>query len=117
MNENKDKIWQRIVEEDDPFAVPIPDDYKNISAFQSLLMYNILRPAKLIFCIKKFILDQLGHEFTESPLFDLQGSYEDSDCTMPIIFILSPGAVPIQYIIGLAKQKEMIDRFNYMSLG
>jgi dynein heavy chain len=80
-------------------------------------MYNVLRPAKLIFSIKRFINQQLGPEFTESPVFDLQGSYEDSDCTMPIIFILSPGAVPIQYIIGLAKSKEMIDRFNYMSLG
>ena len=55
--------------------------------------------------------------FTESPVFDLEGSYEDSDCTQPLIFVLSPGADPIQYLLGLARKKEMLERLNYMSLG
>jgi len=33
MKENKDGIWQRIIEEDDPFMVPIPEDYKNLTPF------------------------------------------------------------------------------------
>lgn len=47
----------------------------------------------------------LGPLFIESPVFDLKGSFQDSSCTTPIIFVLSPGADPIVYLLGLAKEK------------
>ncbi len=90
---------------------------ESLSDFQRLLMYTAVRPAQLIPAIQQFVGRQLGQEFTESPVFDLKGSYEDSDCTQPLIFVLSPGADPIQYLLGLAKNKEMTDRLNIMSLG
>jgi len=45
----------------------------------------------------------LGKVFIESPVFDLKGAYSDSTPTTPIIFVLSPGADPISYLLGLAK--------------
>lgn len=53
--------------------------------------------------IKNFVLNILGKIFIESPVFDLKGSYNDSTPTTPIIFVLSPGADPIAYLLSLAK--------------
>ena len=50
-------------------------------------------------------------------MFDLKGSFSDSTPTTPIIFVLSPGADPISYLLALAKEKEMDTRLKMLSLG
>ena len=60
----------------------------------------------------------MGAKFIESPAFDLAAAFEDSSSTMPIIFVLSPGADPLIYLFALAKQKEMDGgRLKLLSLG
>lgn len=49
----------------------------------------------MILLIKNYVKETLGPLFIESPVFDLKGSYKDSTCTTPIIFVLSAGADPI----------------------
>ena len=71
----------------------------------------------MILLIKNFVLNILGKTFIESPVFDLKGSFHDSTPTTPIIFVLSPGADPIAYLIALAKEKEMDTRLKMLSLG
>jgi len=62
-------------------------------------------------------LFHLGPLFIESPGFDLKGSFNDSTCTTPIIFVLSPGADPITYLLNLAKEMEMDSKLKIISLG
>jgi dynein heavy chain len=50
-------------------------------------------------------------------VFDLKGSFNDSTCTTPIIFVLSPGADPITYLLNLAKEMEMDTKLKIISLG
>jgi dynein heavy chain, axonemal len=69
------------------------------------MVYKIFRGEKLILLIKNFVLHGLGKIFIESPGFDLKGSFTDSTPTTPIIFVLSPGADPISYLLTLAKEK------------
>ena len=59
----------------------------------------------------------MGNFFVESPLFDLKGAFNDSTCTTPIIFILSPGADPMSYLLNLAKENDFEDRLKILSLG
>lgn len=68
-----------------------------------MIIYKLLRDEKLILLIKNFVLHSLGKIFIESPVFDLKGSFADSTPTTPIIFVLSPGADPISYLLTLAK--------------
>ena len=35
----------------------------------------------------------------------MQGAYNDSDSSTPLIFVLSPGADPVDYLIKLAREK------------
>lgn len=110
--------WEKIMEAENPTEEKLPNNVDvRLDTFQKLLLYKILREEKLILSIKWFVLNTLGQMFIESPVFDLKGSFEDSSSTTPIIFILSPGADPISYLITLAKDKEMDTRLKMLSLG
>ncbi len=41
-----------------------------------------------------FVENQLGKKFIDPPPFDLALIYKDSNCTIPLIFVLSPGSDP-----------------------
>ncbi len=77
----------------------------------------MIREEKLITLVKHYVSESLGEEFTISPLFDLRGSFDDSTKTTPIIFVLSPGADPMSYLVSLAKEKEFDTRLKMLSLG
>ena len=103
---------------EDPLSVKLPEALEiKLDIFQKMIVYKILRGQKLILLIKNFVLNILGKTFIESPVFDLKGSFHDSTPTTPIIFVLSPGADPIAYLIALAKEKEMDTRLKMLSLG
>ena len=83
-----------------------------------MLVLNVLRPEKLILMVKNYVKHTLGQIFTVSPPFDLREAYQDTSSTTPIIFILSPGADPMNYLMKLAQELEMDGpRFKPLSLG
>ena len=111
-------IWHRVMESENPSEEPLTNKLQvQLDNFQKLLLMKILREEKLILSIKTFVKNTLGDLFIESPVFDLKGSFEDSSSTTPIIFVLSPGADPISYLIALSKEKEMDSRLKMLSLG
>lgn len=62
--------------------------------------------------------DKLGKKFVEPPPFDLTKSYLDSNCTIPLIFVLSPGADPMASLLKFANDKSMSgNKFQAISLG
>jgi dynein heavy chain len=67
------------------------------------MLLKVLREEKLIGGIKEFVKKEIGEKFIESPPFDLVGAFNDSTAGAPIIFVLSPGADPIAYLLSLAK--------------
>ena len=73
-----------------------------LKPIQRLLVMRSLRENFWATGVKRFIKEELGALFIESPPFDLVGSYEESTNVTPIIFILSPGADPTQALIKLA---------------
>jgi hypothetical protein len=55
----------------------------------------------------------MGHQFVESPSFDLDASYQDSTCATPLIFLLSPGADPMSVLLRYAEaQKAQVESIS-----
>ena len=62
--------------------------------------------------IQAFIVENMGHKFVEPPTFDLALSYRDSSYFTPLIFVLSPGADPMQTLFKFAEEKRKNDEFT-----
>jgi dynein heavy chain len=90
-----------------------------LNAFQRLLVLRCLRPDRLLPAIQSFIGDNLGKQFTEPPLFDLQSAFEDSSASTPLVFLLSPGMDPNKDIYALADEMGYgtPDKLSSISLG
>lgn len=103
-NPSNESQWHKIVEAEIVNDAKLPEALEiKLDTFQKMIIYKILREEKLISLVKNYVLNILGKLFIESPVFDLKGSFNDSSCTTPIIFVLSPGADPISYLLALSK--------------
>ena len=45
--------------------------------------------------VMNFVIKKLGKEYVDPPTFDLEKSFVDSNCSSPLVFILTPGSDPM----------------------
>uniref|UniRef100_A0A663MBZ6 Dynein axonemal heavy chain 12 n=1 Tax=Athene cunicularia TaxID=194338 RepID=A0A663MBZ6_ATHCN len=106
--------WQKIYDSKEPQSLPLPKQLNNtLNELQKMIILRCLRPDKIGPAITTFVTDKLGKKFVEPPPFDLTKSYLDSNSTIPLIFVLSPGADPMS---SKYTQKEET-KFQSISLG
>lgn len=58
--------------------------------------------------ISKFVVDKVGDYFIVPPAFDLALIFKDSGPTIPLIFVLSPGADPLNNLEKYAESKKKV---------
>ncbi|NXG19392.1 DYH7 protein, partial [Grallaria varia] len=111
--------WQKVYDSKEPQSFPLPEEFNNkLTQLQKIIVLRCLRPDKIGPAITTFVTDKLGKKFVEPPPFDLSKSYSDSNSTIPLIFVLSPGADPMASLLKLANDREMVgDKFQSISLG
>uniref|UniRef100_A0A8C3DXB0 Dynein axonemal heavy chain 12 n=1 Tax=Corvus moneduloides TaxID=1196302 RepID=A0A8C3DXB0_CORMO len=104
--------WQKMYDSKEPHNFPLPAELNDtLTELQKIIVLRCLRPDKIGPAITTFVTEKLGKKFVEPPPFDLAKSYLDSTATVPLIFVLSPGADPMS-------SKEMVgDKFQSISLG
>jgi dynein heavy chain len=118
----KDDIWTGEAEwstwaaSDDAFK-EVPKGYTELSPFQKLLLVRIFREDLLMYGITQLIGTYLGSDFTESPAFNLEASFEDSSTVAPIIFVLTTGTDPTSTFTEFADKKGFGDKKLMLSLG
>ena len=135
VKENKEK-WKILYDSPTPHEQPYPDEYNNMSALERfvfrleekicfsngssfrLLILRLFRPDKIVPAVQKYIIKDMGQQYVEPPTFDLPGSYADSSCVTPLIFVLSPGSDPMMALLKCGETMGVFDeKIKTVSLG
>lgn len=97
IEENHDD-WEMFVQGQEPY-----DNYFNVmpcnfgmrlSAFEKLLLIKIFKPEKIAESMTMYLEEELGPDFSTSPVSSIENLFRASDCGTPIIFVLSQGVDP-----------------------
>ena len=90
---------------------------KRLTPFQILLIIQTLRPDRLHTAMEKFCAQSLG--FKELNPFPLQFKdiYSETNCSYPVLFIVSPGADPSHELQDLAREVIGSDHYFEMPMG
>ena len=62
----------------------------------------------LVPAISNHVIERIGEYFVTPPPFDLGLIFKDSGPTIPLIFVLSPGADPLNALEKYAETKKKI---------
>ncbi len=111
--------WKELYDNKDPHLASLPDPYnEKLNQFQKMILIRCICPDKITLSVTEFVKRNLGQKFIEPPPFDLAKSYIDSNCCIPLVFILSPGADPMAQLLKFSQDKGFDgNKFNAISLG
>eukprot|EP00064_Thunnus_orientalis_P010890 superscaffoldBa00001518_g10919 len=99
--------WKKLYDSGKPHKDQLPDRWSNLVGMDRMIVIRCFRPDKLVPAVQDFIVDNMGQAYIEPPTFDLAGSYKDSNCCSPLIFVLSPGSDPTAGLLKFADDLEM----------
>uniref|UniRef100_A0A8D3BWT9 Dynein axonemal heavy chain 12 n=1 Tax=Scophthalmus maximus TaxID=52904 RepID=A0A8D3BWT9_SCOMX len=98
--------FKPIYESKEPCNVPLPTPWcDQLNDLQKMIIVRCLRPDKMEPSVTKYVSGKLGKKFVQPPPFDLSKSYLDSNSTIPLVFVLSPGADPMASLLKFASDK------------
>lgn len=86
--------WKKLYDSGKPHKDSFPDQWSELAGMDRMIIIRCFRSDKLVPAVQDFIVDNMGQAYVEPPNFDLAGSYRDSNCCSPLIFVLSPGTDP-----------------------
>ncbi|KAM8863638.1 dynein axonemal heavy chain 12 [Spinachia spinachia] len=111
--------FKSIYDSKEPSNTPLPAPWcEQLNDLQKMIIVRCLRPDKIVPAVTKFVTGKLGKKFVQPPPFDLTKSYLDSNSTVPLVFVLSPGADPMASLLKFASDKNMGGaKFQSISLG
>ncbi|KAL1389180.1 hypothetical protein pipiens_001339 [Culex pipiens pipiens] len=112
--------WKAYFDDDTPHSAEIPDPWKtSLSSFQKLLVLRCFRSDKLVPGIEIYVEGCLmTRKYVEPPPFNLAASYDESNCCVPLIFVLTPGADPTATLLRFADTQGLgSNRLYSLSLG
>ncbi|EGR32330.1 hypothetical protein IMG5_087930 [Ichthyophthirius multifiliis] len=98
-------IWKNIYYDSEAHQAKFPGSFQNCTQIQRLCILKAYRPDRITLAIQDFIRQEFGDKFTNPPPFNLQLSFNDSNCSQPLVFIL-PGTDPMSSLINFAQQKN-----------
>ncbi|KAL8573170.1 Dynein heavy chain 3, axonemal [Nucella lapillus] len=111
-------LWKGFYDSPAPQTYKLPSPYDALSGLDRMVVLRTFRPDKMVPAVQDFIVDSLGQSYIEPPTFDLAGSFADSNCCAPLIFVLSPGADPMAALLKFGADSGYTgNRIQTISLG
>jgi dynein heavy chain len=107
--------WKRCYDSDTPQDEAFPGKWDLLPAFKKMCLLRTIRPDKVMPAVMTYVVGQMGRRFVEPPPFDINGSYEDSTNTTPLVFVLTSGSDPTKLVYAFAE--EMRCKVQGLSLG
>jgi len=102
LEQNKEE-WKTVFDDAEPHISKFPAPWsEKLSEFQSVLVICCIRPDRAVPALQNFVQNNLGKEYLEPLPFDLTSSFSDSNCCVPLIFILAPGSDPTALLLKFA---------------
>ncbi|KAL7390222.1 hypothetical protein ABVT39_017308 [Epinephelus coioides] len=99
--------WKKLYDSGKPHKDQLPDQWNKLEGMDRVVVIRCFRRDKMVPAVQDFIVDNMGQAYIEPPTFDLAGSYKDSNCCSPLIFVLSPGSDPTAGLLKFADDLEM----------
>ncbi|XP_068180103.1 dynein axonemal heavy chain 11 [Antennarius striatus] len=102
--ESSAKRWRKIVESSCPEKERLPQDWKNKTSLQKLIILRVLRPDRMTYSLRNFVEETIGAKYVLAAKVEFDKLYEDSDPSTPVFFILSPGVDPLKDVEKLGRK-------------
>ncbi|KAK7111861.1 dynein axonemal heavy chain 3-like isoform X2 [Littorina saxatilis] len=116
--EERIHLWKKFYDSPSPEKHKYPRPFDALSGLDKMVVLRTFRPDKMVPSVQEFIVDSLGQSYIEPPTFDLAGSFADSNCCAPLIFVLSPGSDPMAALLKFGIDSGYTgNRIQTISLG
>ncbi len=110
--------WRMYFMSEYPHRAVLPGKWNNsLDSFQRMVLLRCFREEKAMFAMTDFVEQYLGKRYIQPPPFDIDVFFKESSATMPIIFIITPGADPTNLLLQFANKKGYQDKLLKCSLG
>ncbi|CAK0888334.1 unnamed protein product [Prorocentrum cordatum] len=100
--------WKKWYASPQPEKEPLPGEWDaKLDMLQKLIVIRCIRTDRVLPATVNFIASKLDPKFVEPPPLDLEQIYEESSCTTPLLFVLTPGMDPTSQLKQLAVAKNV----------
>uniref|UniRef100_K3W732 AAA+ ATPase domain-containing protein n=1 Tax=Globisporangium ultimum (strain ATCC 200006 / CBS 805.95 / DAOM BR144) TaxID=431595 RepID=K3W732_GLOUD len=115
--QNDPDEWRKWFATEDAERQKLPGDFVKLSSFQRMILLRALRPDRVTNALRTFILDSLGEEYVSQPPFNMEATYEETNSSIPIFFVLFPGVDPTPWVEKLGRAKGVsLENGNFINI-
>lgn len=98
------EAWQQYVEATQPTQDILPHALSaRLSPFQKLLLLRVFHPNCVLDGMSGVVKDWCGIDVSRMPPLGIPAAYEDSLCSIPLLFLMDPGTDPTDDIENFAQ--------------
>jgi len=98
--------YKKMYESSAPQDCELLGRFRLLDRFQFMCIQRTIRPDMIVPAISNFVVDKIGEPFVTPPTFDLSLVFKDSSAALPLVFVLSPGADPLNSLEKYAETKK-----------
>jgi dynein heavy chain len=115
--QNDPDAWCKWFASEDAEKQNLPGEFNKLSAFQRIILLRAVRPDRVTNALRSFIANTLGNDYVTQPPFNMDATFEETNCNIPIFFVLFPGVDPTPWVEKLGRSKGIsLENGNFINI-